>query len=124
MHGGDGENLNLIFPRPDYGKALSLGEMGCKSPAKQGRHKTSTELGEAQVAGRGTSARQEVLTGKARAGQMVPSTELEAQRRESTIWEQWVSRERSDTVFSSLWQPRSCGILTVVPRGLFLSAAL
>jgi len=92
MHGGDGENLNLIFPRPDYGKAPSLGEMGCKSPAKQGRHNTSTEL--------------------------------EAQRRESTIWEQWVSRERSDTVFSSLWQPRSCGILTVVPRGLFLSAAL
>lgn len=94
--------------------------MGSKFSAEQGRHKTSTELREAPAPWGGTSARQEVLTGKARAGQMVPCTELEAQRRESTIWEQWVSRERSDIVFSSLWQPRSCGILTVIPRVCFL----
>lgn len=35
-----------------------------------------------------------VFAGKARAGQMVPSSEQEAWRRESTIWEKWVSREK------------------------------
>lgn len=34
------------------------------------------------------------FAGKARAGQMVPSGEQEAWRRESTIWEMWVSREK------------------------------